>query len=240
MTIQRLRLLPGFAVLLIGLTSFAAPQARVAIYSTMTASSGAWTVYHHDDGHTGTDSSLPPVVSVTTGWVSPVLDGEVYAEPLVYGGVVFTATLNNTVYAINQVTGLTIWSKNLGVPQASGWVCGNVAPMGILGTPVIDTAASRIYAVAEIAGPTVGSPPAYRLFGLDLATGTIALNVLIAPSGFDWKIHQERGALALANGNVYVPFGGRVGYCFDGGGTIPYYGYVVAVSTSGIGVPPVF
>jgi hypothetical protein len=166
-------------------------------------------------------------VQPTPGWTETNLDGEVYAEPLIYNGLVFTATLNNTVYAIDQTTGLIVWSNHLGPPQASGWVCGNVALMGILGTPVIDTAANRIYAVAEIAGST----PTYHLFGLDLGSGSTVLNTVIAPLGFDWKIQQERGALALANGYVYVPFGGRAGDCFDG--VTPYYGWVVGVPTNG-------
>jgi len=51
-------------------------------------------------------------------------------------------------------------------------------------------------------------------------------------TGFDWKIQQERGALALANGYVYVPFGGRAGDCFDG--RTPYYGWVVGVPIDGV------
>ena len=102
-----------------------------------------------------------------------------------------------------------------------------VAPQGILGTPVIDPAANRIYAAALIAGTT----PTYHLFGLDLTTGAVVFNRVVQPSGFDWKIQQQRGALALANGYVYIPFGGRAGDCFDG--ATPYYGYVVGVPTTG-------
>jgi hypothetical protein len=203
--------------------------------SVSAASTGAWTVYHRDNAHTGNDPTLPAASSATTGWTSAVLDGQIYAEPLVFNGIVYSATLNNTVYAINQATGQTVWSKNLGAPQTGGWVCGNVSQAGILSTPVIDTAANRIYAVAEIAGTT----PTYHLFGLDLAaSGNIVLDTPIAPTGFDWKIQQQRGALALANGYVYVPIGGRAGDCFDG--TTPYYGYVVGAPTSGVGLPNIF
>src|SRR5256885_16022235 len=37
--------------------------------------------------------------------------------------------------------------------------------------------------------------------------------------------------MTSANGRVYVPFGCRDGDCFEG--SIPYYGYVVAVPTNG-------
>src|ERR1700680_4754354 len=110
----------------------------VVINATPVASTGSWTVYHRDNGHTGNDPTLPTVNSVASGWTSATLDGEVYAEPLIYSGRVYPVTLNNTVYAIDQASGATIWSKHVGAPQGSGWVCGNVAPQGILGTPVID------------------------------------------------------------------------------------------------------
>jgi outer membrane protein assembly factor BamB len=195
---------------------------------------GSWTSYHRDNAHTGNDPTLPPVVSVSTGWTSASLDGQIYASPVVYGGIVYAATLNNTVYAINQASGSTLWSKHVGTPQTTGWQCGNVTPTGILGTPVIDTAAKRIYAVAEIAGAT----PRYHLFGLDLATGATLLDQVLAPTGFDWSIQQERGALALANGYVYIPFGGRAGDCFHSGGA--YYGWVVGVPTDGVSAQKVF
>src|SRR5690242_6929391 len=35
--------------------------------------SGSWTVYHHDNAHTGYDSSQGPIVTATTGWTSAVL-----------------------------------------------------------------------------------------------------------------------------------------------------------------------
>src|SRR5258706_9355715 len=69
------------------------------VKSIPVASTGAWTTYHHDNAHSGFDSTLQQVQSVTTGWSSATLDGQIYASPLVYNGVVYTATLNNTVYA---------------------------------------------------------------------------------------------------------------------------------------------
>jgi hypothetical protein len=219
-----LRLLGLATLALLVLSVFVAPARQVIPQAKLAASTGSWTQYHKDNGHTGYDSSLPTMSTVTPGWISGAMDGEVYASPLVFNGVVYSATLNNSVYAFRQSDGVTLWSKNLGAPQTSGWGCGNVSPMGILGTPVIDTVANRIYAVALIAGTT----PTYHLFGLDLANaGNIVLNTAMTPTGFDWRYQQERGALSIANGNVYVPMGGRWGDC----GT--YAGWVVGVPTSG-------
>jgi len=187
---------------------------------------GAWTVYHHDDGHTGFDSSQPAATTATTGWTSFGLDETVYAEPLVYQGIVYVATLNNTVYALNQTDGSQVWSTHLRTPQTTGWSCGNVSPQGILGTPVIDPGTTRIYAA------TLGSDDIYRLEGLNLTTGLEELNTVITTPtpGFDWHIQQERGALAVRNGYVYVPMGGRAGDCGS------YHGYVFAVPTNGTAV----
>jgi putative pyrroloquinoline-quinone binding quinoprotein len=205
-------------------TKVSAPRAVVT-------TNGSWTRYHHDDAHTGYDSAAPALTSVQPGWVSPVLDGEVFAEPLVFNGIVYAATLNDTVYALNQADGTILWSKNVGAPQTSGWSCSGLVA-GILSTPVIDTVANRIYVAAELAA--VGSTlPTYHLFGLDLGNlGNKVLDVSIAPTNFDWQVQQQRGALAQANGYIYVPFGGRAGDCFDLAGD-PYYSWVAGVPTAG-------
>jgi hypothetical protein len=203
--------------------ALAAPH--TAIPTPTKGTTGSWTTYHYDNAHTGYDPSLTALASVATGWTSPALSDTVYTEPLVYNGLVYAGAKDNMVYALNQWDGTIQWSVSLGPAQTGGWFCGNVNPTGILGTPVIDTNANRIYVVAFIAGPAT-----YYLFGLDLATGAIKLQTQILPSGFDWRIEQERGALALANGYVYVPFGGRAGDCGN------YHGYVVAVPTSGAAV----
>jgi hypothetical protein len=199
---------------------------RAAALPAVITPNGSWTTYHHDDGRTGYDPAAPTVgtVSPTPGWTQPTLDAEVYAEPLIYNGLVYVATLNNTVYALNQSDGSIVWQMPLGAPETTGWGCGNVSPQGILGTPVIDTAASRIYVA------TLFADDIYRVFGLDLATGATRLTTQIPATigtGFDWTIQQQRGALSLRNGYVYVPFGGRAGDC----GT--YHGFVVGVPTNG-------
>ncbi len=200
---------------------------RTAALPAAITPNGSWTTYHHDDGHTGYDPVAPAVGSVipTPGWTQPALDGEVFAEPLIYNGLVYVATLNNTVYALNQSDGSIVWQMPLGAPETFGWNCGNVSPQGILGTPVIDIAASRIYVVTLFASDDI-----YRLFGLDLATGAVKLTTQIPATvgtGLDWTIQQQRGALALHNGFVYVPFGGRFGDCGN------YHGFVVGVPISG-------
>src|SRR5260370_8103865 len=145
-------------------------------------------MYHHDDAHTGTDPAAPALTAVhpSAGWTETALDEEVYAEPLIFNGLVFVATLNNTVYALDQMTGMVVWSTHVGPAQGGGWVCGNISPTGILGPPVIDTAANRIYAVAEIAGGT----PTYPLSGLHPATGPTPPATPLLPSALHSNIPQ--------------------------------------------------
>jgi outer membrane protein assembly factor BamB len=209
--------------------SLAAPlpvQAAAKIPTPAVVANGAWTTYHHDNAHTGYDPLAPTVgtVAPTSGWALTTLDAEVYVEPLIYNGLVYTATLNNTVYALNQSTGAVVWQNHLGAPVTGGWQCGNFSMQGILGTPVIDVAGGRIYVTTLFA-----SDHLYRVFGLDLASGATMQTTVLSPlgTGFDWTIQQQRGALAVANGFVYVPFGGRAGDCG------PYHGWVVGVPTSG-------
>src|SRR5216683_2146488 len=208
-----------------GQTAAAAPHSAAPKAATPIVTNGAWPVYHHDDAHTGFDSTLAGVTSASTGWTSLALDQTVYAEPLVYQGIVYAATLNNTVYALNQSDGSVVWSNHIRAPETTGWSCGHVSPQGILGTPVIDATGGRIYVVTLDTTDDL-----YRLEGLNLLTGVVELSTVIttlALTGFDWTIEQERGALALRNGYVYVPFGGRAGDCGA------YHGYVFAVPTNG-------
>jgi len=84
-------------IALLALALSLSPQAKpISIQPHLSAASGAWTVYHNDNAHTGSDPTLPPVSSVGTGWVSPVLDAQIYASPLVFNGNVYTATLNDS------------------------------------------------------------------------------------------------------------------------------------------------
>jgi outer membrane protein assembly factor BamB len=219
-------LLTALATAILLLTGLPAPpvsaaSGRNAAIAAATPN-GSWTAYHHDDAHAGNDSSQPPLVAVGTGWVSATLDEQVYAEPLVVNGIVYVVTLNNSVYALDQSSGAVVWSVSLGTPVSGGWGCGNVSPQGILGTPVIDVAGGRIYVAALF-----NSDHAYHVYGLSLTTGATQMNTTISISGFDWTIEQERGALALGNGLVYVPFGGRDGDCGN------YHAYLAGVPTNG-------
>src|SRR4029077_3020268 len=101
---------------------------------------------------------------------------------------------------------------NLGTPvPSSSLPCGNVNPVGITSTPVLDAAAGRVFVVAFLNSPSIH----YQLTALTLADGSVAWTQTLSDSAnsFDPTIENQRGALTLSSGNVYVPFGGRAGDC---------------------------
>jgi len=91
------------------------------------------------------------------------LDGADYGQPLVYNGMAYVATENDTVYAIAATNGLVRWSVHVGTPVSTsvldsapgfGNYCGDIDPLGITGTPVIDPARDELFAVGHAERPT--------------------------------------------------------------------------------------
>ena len=53
------------------------------------------------------------------------------------------ATESNNVYALDETSGKVVWQQLIGNPMPlSQLPCGNIDPMGITGTPVIDPASA--------------------------------------------------------------------------------------------------
>ena len=76
--------------------------------------------------------------------------GNVHAQPLyIEGGangpMIIAVTASNNVYALNATTGAVIWQRNLGTPPPGGSPCGNIFPVGIIGTPVVDLASRSLF-----------------------------------------------------------------------------------------------
>ncbi len=193
----------------------------------------AWTVYHGNPLGTGVDPSGVSFSPAKPAWHSPVLDGQVYGEPLEATGRVYVATENNTIYALAANTGAILWSTNLGPPVPSApyqdLPCGNIQPIqGITGTPVIDTARGEIFAVTD---ELVDGTPAHFLVGLDMYTGASILAPVPVdpPDGEDNPPANllQRTGLNLDDGNVVFGYGGNSGDC------PPYHGWIVSVPEEG-------
>src|SRR6202011_770037 len=154
-----------------------------------------WTTYHLDQTRTGNDPPEPAATTVTNAW-NTTLNGQVYAEPLIVGSTVLVATEQNGVYALDAGTGAVLWQNtSLGAPVSqSSLPCGNIDPVGITGTPVVDTTSGLMYLVAPLGSPSLH----YELYAINITNGATAWHETIAP-GFDARYQGQRGALSLAN-----------------------------------------
>ena len=147
---------------------------------------------------------------------------------MIWNGLVIAATENDSIYALNEATGVVVWQKTPGTSLPLHYCSSEINPIGITSTPVIDTTTNIVYAVGLVTGPK------YQMFALNLADGSTVAGfpVDLTPSAqsgtvtIDPVVEEQRGALGLANGNVYVPFGGWNGDCGS------YHPWVVSVSTT--------
>jgi outer membrane protein assembly factor BamB len=168
-------------------------------------------------------AGVPDPTKLTQKWTVK-LDGAVYAEPLVVGSHLLVATEGNSLYSLNTETGQQEWHTNIGPPvPRSALPCGNINPSGITGTPVYDPASGLVFAVAEVSGP------AHLLVGLDVNNGQIKIRRPADLPGMEPAPHQQRAALALSQGMVYIAYGGLFGDCGN------YKGRVLAIRTDGQG-----
>lgn len=171
-----------------------------------------------------------------------VVDDQLYTQPLVVTGlhvnggthdVVYVTTVNNSVYAFdaNDAAATSpIWHVNFGTPinvNTYRFGCLDMnGQMGIVGTPVIDKTRGVLYVVAltRTSGTSDdGGGYTQRLHELDLATGADLPEspVTIKMEDFNPLTENQRPALMLANGNVYV---GYSSHC----DAKPYHGFLLA------------
>jgi outer membrane protein assembly factor BamB len=182
-----------------------------------------WPTFGQNAARTGVATDAARAGPLRIAWRAS-LDGAVYGQPLLVGNLVIAATENDSIYALNRPTGRVVWRAHAGTPvPLADLPCGNIDPLGITGTPVYDAANGLIYAVAETSGYH------HVLLGVSVIDGAIAVERDIpAPDGQP-QYDQQRPALAVEDGRVYVAFGGLYGDCG------PYQGSVVGIPLSGSG-----
>lgn len=196
------------------------------------------TTWHYNNARTSANTTekilTAPNVNVKTFgklFTKPV-DGFVVGHPLYLPdvnipnkglhNVVFVATMNDTVYAFDADSGTTsvLWKRNL-LPSGATAVpvqgCSGTTAfteIGIVSTPVIDTASNTIYVVTS---SYENLKVVHRLHALDVTTGVprtgspVVIKGSYTRNGVTYHFvdtHQmNRPGLLLANGNVYVAFG---------------------------------
>ena len=173
-------------------------------------------------------------MAVDTGFAATftgaVLGSPLYVEDGAWGSARFIAvTSGNDAYAFDGSTGATLWTTNLGTPAAKSGVtgCDGGNPLGVISTPVIDAQTGTLF-VAGAVGDSTGIT-AHKIWAVTLADGAVKPGYPIdvsAALGFDPKAHNQRGALSLVGGTLYVPYGGHSGDCAG------FQGRVVTVKTT--------
>ena len=164
------------------------------------------------------------------------VDGHLYAQPLYWrdpnnsqNALVLTASESNVVQAFDAQSGKEVWRRSVGRPVSrSALPCGNINPLGITGTPVIDPATAAIYFDAAVEGE---DGPRHNVFGLSLKDGSILQGFPVdvgralqaAGRRFDPRTQNQRSAITLLDDTLYVAFSGHFGDCGD------YHGWVVGV-----------
>jgi outer membrane protein assembly factor BamB len=186
-------------------------------------------MYHGVPAHSGLSASMPNVSGSLKVVRSIKLDGAVYASPIAVDGVIVVATENDSVYGFNA-QGKRLWHTRVAKPSP-GYErqCGNIDPLGITGTPIYSAQTGDVYFVAEHGGK-VG----HDLIAVNLRTGKVRWRRTVDFPGAAPAAMQQRGALAITGGRVWVPFGAQFGDCSN------YKGRVVGVRLDGSGKPVVF
>jgi len=184
---------------------------------------------------------------------SRTLDDQMYAQPLIVSGVnisgssknvVYAATVNNSVYAYdadNANTGTPYWHINLtesgmrppnngDVGQACGSYTDFTGKIGIVGTPVIDLTAKKLFVVARSVD---GSGNFFQyLHAVDITNGNDTKVLITAQTSgtgvgstsgnlpFNPITQNQRCALLLVNGIIYIAYSSHCD-------TNPYHGWIL-------------
>ncbi len=186
--------------------------------------------YHGGSARTGLYIAPGLTDQAATG-VHPVVgfdgrvSGAVYAQPLYWQppgsthGMLIVATEQNEVDALDAATGKHVWRESLGpsVPR-SALPCGDIDPVGVTGTPVLDPAHDAMFLDAMV---DRGGTPEHEVFALGLTDGRVLpgwpVNVRRALADFRVPFtpqnQNQRAALVRLDGRVFVAFGGNWGDC---------------------------
>lgn len=162
--------------------------------------------------------------------------GNMWASPLYLQdgpggkGVFFAVTTGNDVFALDETTGAPVWMHNIGSsPSQNGVSCGNIHPLGIISTPVIDAGKRTLYVAGAVGTTSIGDHQVHALSvddGSERTGWPASVKLTSGATTFMPPPQNQRSALSLVAGKLYVAYGGHVGDCG------PYHGWVVAIDSS--------
>lgn len=186
-----------------------------------------------------TDPLISQKAAVTTHrdlTFSAPISGPAYAQPLyvTYGPggtpAFIVVTEQDSVLALDASDGSLIWETDLGTPVPRiNLPCGDIDPLGITGTPVIDPETREIFLDA-MTTPDGGTTKQHLIYALSLDDGSVIPGWPVDVNSLSFggltfvsTVHNQRSALLLNSGVLYVPYSGHFGDCGN------YHGWVVAV-----------
>lgn len=205
---------------------------------------GQLLTYGYDNARDGVDTADPSFAHLKPAWTRN-LSGGIYGQPLVDGKLVIVATELDEVYALNASTGKVAWRFSIGrstttsvidnAPGLSG--CGDISPLGITGTPVIDPATGELFVAGEVQTGNPKDPTWHGVKHVMVAVRFTSTKVSVLwdhdidPPGagktYIVAAEQQRSGLLLSDGRVYAFFGGLDGDCGA------YQGYVLSYTVAG-------
>ena len=221
---------------------------------------------NYDNQRTGANTAETVLTSAN---VNPAQFGKIFTlrvDDQVYAGilyvpdlaiadgthnVIYVATVNNTVYALDADTpGPPLWQRNFNgtgrptrndeVGQACGTYRDYIGNIGIVGTPVIDSSTQTLYFVTRTVENT---ETVQRLRALDIRTGQDRpgspriIQATFPRTGgivtFDSLMQNQRAGLGLSQGAVYIAWSS---FC----DTQPYHGWMMSYDAASLGQIGVF
>lgn len=211
------------------------PAQTIAIAGSLTAASPSadWLGYHATPSGAGVARGVSQVDTTRRRWTSPVLDGELYGEPLVFAHEVLVATQNDSLYALSASDGAVLWRRHLASPVASSSLpCGDISPvLGITGTPVIDAARREIFVMAF---EVDRGRARHVIYGISVTSGRIMMRRGVTTPTSDQRPYLNRSGLAIDRGRLVYTLGGNYGDCAN------YHGVVGSLREDGSGPEATF
>ncbi len=221
--------------------------------------------HHYDAMRSGANThetilTTSNVNSTTFGKVAEfTIDGEIDGQILYLSqvpipgkgnkNILYFATENDSVYALDADTisgsSATVLWKTTAHPSGETTLspsdagCGNINPVGIMSTPVIDRSRNAIYVVSG--SKDSGGNVHHWLYALDLTTGSSLFGgpTLIAATypgtggnasggtvSFKDNVQQQRAALLESGGKIYTAWSGYGGDCGN------YSAWIIAFSAA--------
>jgi len=164
---------------------------------------------------------LEPLPGFAFSYPTAAPSQSVFAQVLFESGAIhgddalFVVTELDNVFALNPDTGATLWTTNVGTPATAAQLptgCGSIDPLGITGTPIIDASSGTLYLAAMT---LVAGKADYVVHALSVVDGSSKWTVDLGATvpGFDGSVQMQRGALTIAGGVLYFPFGALAGAC---------------------------